>query len=146
MCLPLSQLQGLWRSRMKKNPITLGTAERKILLVFLYYIILGVFCLTTFTLAAKHYNRNTVATIRYFECEKNGRNNTCSYDAQQYPVVVLMTHVLFSLFPTINLVFAINVQEIKALVKQLRKLFKQIPLSMTEDKTESIAVSTLSGK
>ena len=55
---------------MLKNPITLGTAERKILLVFLYYITLGVFVLTSFTLATKNLNQNAHAVIEYFDCEK----------------------------------------------------------------------------
>ena len=130
---------------MLKNPITLGTAERKILLVFLYYITLGVFVLTSFTLATKNLNQNAHAVIEYFDCEKNGRNNACSIATQQNPVVILIAQVLLGLFPVINLVFAVNVQEIKACVKQLnkklRKESRKAQMSTTEDRSENTADS-----
>ena len=132
---------------MMKTPIAIGAAERKILIVFLYYITLGVFALTAFTLSTKKLDENIVETLDYFECQKNGHNNTCSYDPQQYPTVTLISYLLLGLFPAINLVFAVNIQEVKALVKHLNKrLLKKTPTSTVEDKSESTAVSTVSGR
>ena len=130
---------------MQKSPITMGTAERKILIVFLYYITLGVFALTAFTLATKHLDQNSIATFEYFECQKNGRDETCSYDAQQYPYISLISFLLFGLFPAINLVYAVNVQELKALTKKLKAgLLKK--MSTAEYMSESTAVSIVPKK
>ena len=132
---------------MQKNPITIGTAERKILIVLLYYITLGVFTFTSFTLFTKHIDQNAIATIEYFECEKSGRNNTCSYDVQQTPYVSFITFLLIGLFPGINLVFAVNVQELKAFVKKLNTtVLKKATLSTIEDRSKSTGDHTLPRK
>ena len=132
---------------MRKSPITIGAAERKILIVFLYYILLGVFTFTSFTLFTKHTDEDTTATIEYFECEKNGRNNTCSYDVQQTPYVSFITFLLIGLFPGINLVFAVNVQDFKAFVKKFNTtLLKKASLSTTEDRSKSTGDHTLPRK
>ena len=130
---------------MMQNPITFGAAEWKLMLIFLYYIIAGVLGLTGSTLGFKNYNRNVAAAFEYFQCEKNGDNNTCSYDAQQYPALTLIMNVLLVVFPILNLVFAIRVTDVKALWMNISKLVidKKTP---AEDNSRSIAVSSLSRK
>ena len=99
--------------------------------------------MTTFTLTTKDIDQNTLALTEYFECEKNGRNNTCSHDSQQHPVLSLMAFVLLGLYPTVNLLFAINVQELKALVKQLTGgCFNKTLKHSTETKTEKSTFSS----
>ena len=130
---------------MMQNPITFGAAEWKLMLIFLYYLISGVIALTGSTLELKNYNRNIAAAFEYFQCEKNGDNHTCSYDAQQYPALTLITNVVLVVFPILNLVFAIRVTEVKALWKKFSKLVidEKTP---AKDKSQSTAVSRLSQK
>ena len=111
-----------------------GTAERKILLAFLYYITLGVFTLTTFSKATSEAEQNTIDTYYYFECEKNGRNNTCVYDVEQQAAMGTISFILLAVFPAFNLVYALNVQEFKGYLRYIK------------NKTASIVVSTSSGQ
>ena len=71
--------------------------------------------------------RKYTATVEYLKCEANGRNNTCVYDSPHDPTIVLIMNVLLGLFPTIVLVFAFNVSEMKAVLnhttKKLSKIF-----------------------
>ena len=115
------QKHGLIQTHSSKSPITFGTAERKLLVVFLYYITLGVVSLTSFTLATRYVDRNIAATIEYFDCEKSGHNNTqaCSLDRVVFPSLTLTSFILLGLFPAINLVFAVNTKELKSALKQL---------------------------
>ena len=128
---------------MLKTPIKIGPAERKILLVFLYYISLGAVALTSFTLATKYLSHNVAATLQYFDCEKSGRNSTCDLVVKQFPMVTLTSYVLLGLFPTINLVFAVNIRELKSIFKKLRSkvLMKTVVISTTGEKSESTTVS-----
>ena len=127
---------------MLKTPIKIGTAERKILLVFLYYITLGAVALTSFTLATKYLSHNVAATLQYFDCEKSGRNSTCDLVVKQFPMVTLTSYVLLGLFPAINLVFAVNIKELKIIFKKLHsKVLRKTVVSITEEKSESSTVS-----
>ena len=120
----------------------IGPAERKILLVFLYYVTLGAVALTSFTLATKFASQNIAATLQYFDCEKSGRNSTCDLDIKQFPMVTLTAYVLLGLFPAINLVFVVNTKDLKSTFKKLRsKVLGKTVVSITEEKSESTSVS-----
>ena len=127
---------------MLKTPMKIGPAERKILLVFLYYVTLGAVALTSFTLATKYASQNIAATLQYFDCEKSGRNSTCDLDIKQFPMVTLTAYVLLGLFPAINLVFVVNTKDLKSTFKKLRsKVLGKTVVSITEEKSESTSVS-----
>ena len=116
------QKHGLMQTCSTKSPITFGTAERKLIIVFLYYITLGAVSLTGFTLFARYAEGNIVATAEYFDCEKmGGQNNTqeCSLNTVVYPSMALVSYTLLGLFPAINLVFAVNTKELKSAFEQL---------------------------
>jgi len=127
---------------MLKTPIKIGPAERKILLVFLYYITLGAVASTSFTLETKYVSQNIAATLQYFDCEKSGRNSTCDLDIKQFPMVTLTAYVLIGLFPAINLVFVVNIRDLKSTFKKVRsKVLGKTVVSITEEKSESTSVS-----
>ena len=116
---------------------SIGTAERKILLVFVYYILVGVFVLTGFTLEISIADEKRTATVEYFQCEANGRNNNCPYDPPHYPVIMLIANILLGLFPAIILVFAVNVNEVRAVSKHtIKKLSKAISSISSTIKTD----------
>ena len=88
-----------------------------ILVIFCYYVILGVFSLTTFTLIIK--NQRVVEEISgYFTCELPGVDpqNPCDpshYQALLHPELECLTYVLLQIFPVINLIFAVNIEDLK---------------------------------
>ena len=102
------QHEGLFRSKKVKNLIKMGTPQRKILIVFLYYVLLGAFALTTFTLATRNYSKQITETLQYFECQKSGSNNTCSYYPESNSTMTLIAFCLIGLFPAVNLVYVVN--------------------------------------
>ena len=135
------QHQGLFRSNLRKTPINIGTAERKILLVLLYYISLGAVASTAFTLATKYQNYNITETLNYFDCQKSGFNNTCKLSIKQFPTVTVGAYVLLGLLPSINLVYALNVKEIKCAIKgvysRVRNRINSVIVTTTEGKSET---------
>ena len=82
------------------------------------------------------------ATVEYFQCEANGRNNTCEYDPPHYPALTLITNVLLGLFPAIILVFAVNVSEVRAVskhtMKRLSKAFSSIYSTVETDVSAAV--------
>lgn len=126
---------------MLKTPIKIGPAERKILVVFLYYITLGAVALTAFTLATKYLSQNITATLQYFDCERSGYNSTCNLDITQFPSVTVAAYVLLGLFPAINLVFALNIRDLKSVLKGLRSKIMKTTVSISEEKSESTTIS-----
>ena len=135
------QHQGLFHSKTKKTSINIGTAERKILLVFVYYISLGAVALTAFTLAIKHLNYNITETFNYFDCQKSGFNNTCEFNIKQFPTITVAAYVLLGLQPSINLVYALNIKEIKYALKGVySQVRNRVLRSTTEGKSETTAI------
>ena len=98
----------------------MGTPQRKILIVFLYYVSLGALALTTFTLVTRNYNNHITETLQYFECQKSGSNNTCSYYPETNSTIAAMTFCLLGLFPAVNLVYVVNFKATKAFWKRIK--------------------------
>lgn len=107
----------------------IGTAERKLLIVFCYYVLLAAIALTTFTLSIKDTSEITEHLINYFSCERDGHNssNPCSrseLEALNNPTLTTLSYVLLGLFPVVNLVYAVNIDELKVYLQCLRKKSK----------------------
>ena len=107
----------LQHSKTKKSSTIIGTAEKKMLLVFVYYILVGAIALSTFTLSIKYVDYNTTETFNYFDCQKSGFNNTCEFNTKQFSAISIATYVLLAILPSINLVYALNIKEIKSGLK-----------------------------
>ena len=112
--LSVLQQHGLFKARQSRNPYKIGTAERKVLIVFVYYVILTVISLTAFTLIVQDADRLSSALLRYFECESKGvdPNNPCdpnTYIKLQHVAVISLSYILLGLFPVVNFVFVISV-------------------------------------
>ena len=110
--------------------------------MFLYYIVVGVLLMTGFTLAIRTADEKYTATVDYLQCEANGRNNTCEYDPPHYPAFTLIINILLGLFPTIILVFAVNVSEVRAVlkntIKKLSKAFSSISSTIETDVSTAV--------
>ena len=126
LLLSVQQQHGLFKARQSRNPYKIGTAERKLLIVFVYYVVLAVIALTTFTLTSQDRERFTSALLYYFECESKGvdPNNPCDpniYMKLEHVALGSLSYILLGLFPMVNLIFVISVQYLQ---KRCPCLFK----------------------
>jgi len=106
--------------KLSKHPFKVGTAERKILIVFCYYVLLGVIALTTFTLTTRNGTLAADAVADYWQCEITGVDpeNPCDrlrdlFEALTYPGLTSVSYFLLGIFPAVNLIFVVNIAEIK---------------------------------
>lgn len=109
---------------MKKSsssPFKIGAPERKVLIAFSYYIVATLFALTTFTLSTRASGPSIQQIFAYFACEGPGVNpdeqTACDerYNFRQYSYLEItsVAFVFLNLFPSMTLVYALNVQKMK---------------------------------
>ena len=107
----------LQRDRSSKNPVKLGTAEKKVLIVFLYYVLLGVISLVSFGISIQTGSIYTSALKSYFACERTNPGNCDDERAaaaqSTFPGLTDTTYILLALYPLVNLVYAFNFNELK---------------------------------
>lgn len=122
----LTQSHGLFKAKQFKSPYKIGTAERKILIVFVYYVLLTVISLVAFSLSIKHKDQFISKVGEYFHCESHGvnPNSHCdefvdSYLKHRQVALVSMSHILLGLYPVVNLIYVVNIRELKPHVKKL---------------------------
>ena len=106
------------------HPFQFGTAEKKLLIVFCYYVVLAAVALTGFTLSTRNNSQFIMDIQKYFLCEQSGCNSNrpcrINYNRYSYPSMTLLGYVLLGLFPVVNLIYAINLTELKEIVQKLR--------------------------
>ena len=128
-----------------KHIFKLGTAEKKLLIVFSYYILLSSIALTSFTLTMRNAENLARGIQVYFFCQQGGFDpeDQCTRDYMKYsrPFLTTMAYALLGLFPVVNLIYAINLKDLKAaLHKWLPKLKKKTSHSSGTHSTGSTAV------
>ena len=135
--------------RQSKSPFKIDTAETKILIIFCYYVILGVITLTTPTLATKNGQRVAEEITLYFTCESLGTEMNCdsqrsSYQALLNPALNCLSYILLGIFPAVNLIFAVNTEELKQwCCRACRFHFFSVNGELSNAASASTAVSTL---
>lgn len=136
------QQHGLFTNKDSKSSLKIGTAERKLLIVFCYYVLLAVIALTAFTFSIKNLTQSVKFILEHFDCERDGHNtsNPCSrsdFEALNNAALTSFSYILLGLFPIVNLVYAVNIQELKVYCRCFRK-------KATSKLSNIIDVSTLS--
>ena len=118
----MQQHHGLFRAKESKTPFKIGTAERKILITLCYYVVLGVITLASvITLSTRNVNPDVVRN--YFLCEALGVDpeNPCDKsvfeDRVAGPVVISLISALLGLLPAVNLIFTVNITDLKKLCR-----------------------------
>ena len=96
----------------------IGSAERKLLIILCYYVLLVVISLTGFTVSLRSSGLYISALLQYMHCEATGVDpeNPCNrapFEEQTYPALTTLAYVLLWIFPAVNLIFAINISELK---------------------------------
>ena len=103
---------------MSKHPFQIGTAERKLLIILCYYILLAIVALTGVSVPLRNAEQLTNALTEYWQCEAAGidHENPCnraSIEQQSNPALITIAYVLLWIFPAVNLIFAVNIREIR---------------------------------
>ena len=88
---------------------------------------MGVVALTAFTITTRNGRLFAEAIAAYWRCETAGVNpeNSCdrlkgSFQQMSNPGLTSASYILLGIFPAVNLVFAVNVREIKQKFKTWR--------------------------
>ena len=112
--------RGLFQAKLlKRRPTKVATsAERRLLIVVVYYVLLAAIALTAFTLNARYLPQEAAAILSYFSCEQGGYNPKapCSrsgFEGLANPGLSTLAYILVALFPIVNLVYTLNIEEIK---------------------------------
>ena len=126
------------------NPFEFGTAEKKLLFVFFYYVLLSVVAITSFALGTRNASPFVKNIQRYFFCEQSGHdpNNPCSrseFEKLSNPSITTLSYILLAIFPVINLVFVVNIQELK---QSWRRLLKKKGITNDPGTGSSVAMTS----
>ncbi len=93
------------------------TTEAKVLLILGYYLILGAVVLTILTNSLNSVTEFRRELEKYFKCESFPKgNNTCdshNIESLVNPIPTTIAFVVLGFYPVINLVFTINIKEIR---------------------------------
>lgn len=121
--------------KQKKGCFKIGSGEKKILIVLLYYAILVEFALMAFTLGTRNISSFRTAVFINFICESFGYNpdapcDRSLIDSLKYPGVNLVAYLMLELFPVINFTYVIK-------FRVLKKWFCRYVLRRGEDRSSS---------
>ena len=104
-------------SQLKNNPFGLNVAERKLLIIFCYYVVSTVVNLTAFSDFASKSDIFEVELNRYFACELAGHDpsNPCprTFEGVWTEVPVIIAYGLHGILPLVNLIFVVSLQELR---------------------------------
>ena len=110
------------------------------IIVFLYYIVFVSVALVAFTLDIRRTDEYVAEVTKYFICESKG-NGSCStseYEDLSNPEITNLAIFLLGLFPAANLVYALNINELKSIIYRwlgIKKKSKFAELSTATTKT-----------
>lgn len=143
------QQQGLLRMKLSKQPFKIGTAERKLLIVFCYYVLLVAIALTTFTDFTRSFAGLGTKLAEYWQCELSGvaTESACdemksSFFAPSSTALSSISYILLGLLPAVNLIFAVNINELRQ--KFRTWCAKVTKLYSTDELSTSSTAGTLS--
>ena len=107
--------------KKSSNPFQFGTAQKKVLVVFCYYVALSVVNLTSYTVLSRNSPVLREHVQRYFFCELSGHDSSkpCSrseFENMTNAAEITLSYILLiAVFPVVNLVYIVNIQELKEL-------------------------------
>ena len=139
------QQHGLFRENQSKSLFKISTAERKLLIVFCYYVLLAVISLSSFTTSTRNIPERTRTALSYFSCEQGGHDpeapcSRAEMESKNNSVVGTLTFVVMGLFPVVNLVYAVNIQELKEYCRSKKKpVSSEIPSTISSSAASSTA-------
>lgn len=131
-----------------QSQFKISTAERKILIVFCYYVLTTVISLVALTLATRTGEIVIQHITEYFVCELDHPSKPCSRKFEEflYPYLTATSFVLMGFFPFMILIFLTNFREMKErVVKCLPRNIRQPLTPRPTDSTSSNSGSDSTG-
>ena len=102
------------------DPLKFGKAEKKLLVVIIYLVVLAVVTLATYTTFSRVTPLFIKQRFEYFDCEQHGPSPSESCDKinsglqdLKNPVPASISYVLLALLPWLSLIFTVNINELK---------------------------------
>ena len=94
-------------------------------MVILYFELLGIIALITFTLSTKYDEEFVQSVLDLFKCEQMGHNpeDPCSLsdiNRLGFSYITLLSYVILGSFPVVILVYAINSKDLKEVLEFLK--------------------------
>ena len=123
----------------------IGTAECKILILFLYYVILIIFATVGFVLNTRNAAKYDEEILQYFLCEATpipGQPCARGYRQYSHPFTVKVSVLLLEIVPMLNLVFVIDTKMVNRLFHQLKKIITKYQKPSTESDDQQFSTST----
>ena len=129
---------------MSKHSFQIGTAQRKLLIILCYYVLLAMVALTGVSIPLRNAEQLTNVLTEYWQCEAAGIDpenpcNRASVEQQSNPALITISYVLLWIFPAVNLIFAINIREIR----QKFKTWSSKTATPTDSSSDANAVPQL---
>ena len=103
------------KGQASNKPPLLSSAEFKLFVVFVYYLFSGALQLTTFSISTRNIDHDVSAITTYINCQRSGKNSSCSLELKQNRFWSLFALIVLLLFPVINLFFALKLSYFKRL-------------------------------
>ena len=105
------------------NPLKIGRAEKKLLVIIIYLVVLAVVALATFTTFSRTTPLFIKRLLEYFDCEQPGPSSSEPCDKSglenlNNPIPASITYVLLALLPWLSLIFTVNISELKEFYKR----------------------------
>jgi len=97
----------------------------------LYFELLAILALVTFTLSVKHDDKYIESLRNLFICEQMGHNpeNPCSQsdaNKQGYPYINLLSYIILGFFPVVILVYAITMDDLTKTLEFVKVKLKKL--------------------
>ena len=141
----------LYKASQLKHPFSFSDTERKLLIVFWFFVVSTVISLTVFSDFARKSDIFEAELNQYFSCELHGYNPADPCDREQ---VISEVPAIFSSFfsgtlPVANLVFVISFQGLRNACSKMRAnkgastiTSRNISLTEDRDKIQSKCVTS----
>ena len=122
-CNSFTQHQGL---KARKEGKLLNTAEKKILALFIVFIIFGVHNLVDVAIITANNDKFIEALTTYFKCELSGhvpdKCDRSEFEQYKHPYVSAVSNILFGLFPISILNYVFNFEKVKKSLSQCYRI------------------------
>ena len=121
------QQHGLFKTKSSQHPFKISIAERKVLIVLCYFVLLVVVSLTALAVTIRNSGKFATTLVEYWQCEATGVDPGKQSDRLYAlfeelgpPALIGISNLLYLILPLVNLIFVINVTELKQKFKTWR--------------------------
>ena len=129
--------------------LSLSTAEKKLLIVFSYYILIQVIVFIYFSQTQQVGSKIASEIAAYFVCEQNGQDpsNPCSrsgFENLINPGLAVLAFTVSLLLPVVGFVFVVDCNMLKEKVNIVKTQFQSMSMSNLADEDRNNTNSTKS--